>query len=264
MQFGIPTLIEHESLAETAALCREFGFRFVELNMNMPQYQLEAMDAVKMKEIAQEYGIGYTLHLDENLNVTDFNPAVAQSWRETVIKAIRFAQEMEIPVLNMHLNRGVYFTLPEKRVFLYEKYEESYMAGMLAFREECQRGIGQSGIHICVENTDGYPEWQMRALDRLLESPAFGLTYDVGHDHAAGRRDGALIQARKNSLMHMHLHDARANGENHLPLGSGEMDIRHCLDLAKTQNCRVVVETKTVQGLWRSARWLKENGYLVK
>ena len=41
MQFGMPTLIENHTLEENAALCETLGLRFIELNMNFPEYQVD-------------------------------------------------------------------------------------------------------------------------------------------------------------------------------------------------------------------------------
>ena len=43
MDFGMPVLLELDTLEQNAALCRELGLSFVELNMNLPQYQLGEM-----------------------------------------------------------------------------------------------------------------------------------------------------------------------------------------------------------------------------
>ena len=40
ISFGMPTLIELNTLEESAALCRELGLKFIELNMSFPQNQL--------------------------------------------------------------------------------------------------------------------------------------------------------------------------------------------------------------------------------
>ncbi len=45
--------------------------------------------------------------------------------------------------------------------------------------------------------------------------------------------------------------------KNHLALGTGEMDIEKYISLAKEQNYRVVLETKTIDGLKQSVEWLK-------
>jgi len=45
---------------------------FVELNMNLPEYQADRLDVAALRRIAEKYGIYYTIHLDENLNPCDF------------------------------------------------------------------------------------------------------------------------------------------------------------------------------------------------
>ena len=44
MQFGMPTLIENDTLAQNISLCRMLGLSFVELNMNFPEYQVEKLE----------------------------------------------------------------------------------------------------------------------------------------------------------------------------------------------------------------------------
>ena len=77
MQYGMPTLIENKTLAQNIALCRELGLSFIELNMNFPEYQLDRLESwEEFYRPAEESGIYYTIHLDENLNIADFNPLV--------------------------------------------------------------------------------------------------------------------------------------------------------------------------------------------
>lgn len=257
MRFGMPTLIENRTLEESAALCAELGLDFLELNMNLPQYQIQTMDADHMKAVAEEYGISYTIHLDENMNVADFNPLVAGAYRETVRQTIDLAKRLEIPVLNMHMPLGVYFTLPQGKVFLFGEYRQRFFEEMRSFREKCERDIGDSSIRICIENWFGYTDWQTEALDILLESPVFGLTFDVGHNHCKGGVDEPVILARGEQLHHMHLHDVLGN-KDHRALGTGELDVPKYLNMAQTHDCSVVLETKTIVGLKESVRWLRE------
>ena len=39
MDWGMPTLLEAPDPESAAALCQELGLDFVELNMNLPEYQ---------------------------------------------------------------------------------------------------------------------------------------------------------------------------------------------------------------------------------
>lgn len=254
--YGMPTLIQCESLEECIALCKELGLDFIEINMNLPQYQKDTMDLNRMKRCIDEENIFFTIHLDENLNVCDFNREVAEAYIDTVLFAIEAAKKLDMPVLNMHMAKGVYFTLPHKKVYLFEKYNEIYLNNLRQFRDLCEEKIGSSNIKICIENSDGYTEFMKEGINLLLQSNAFALTFDIGHDYCIGNKDIIFIKENMNRLTHMHLHDAKGN-KNHLPLGSGEINLKEKLELAKKNNCRCVLETKTIEGLRESVKYLK-------
>lgn len=251
MTFGMPTLIELRALEENIALCRALGLGFVELNMCLPQYQ-------HIAQLPKMDDVFYTVHLDENCNPCDFNDRVAKAHTDTVLDIIRAAKQFGIPILNMHLNGGVYFTLPDRKVYLYDVFAQEYLRKLIAFRDACTAAIGNANIKICVENGYGRTAFAEKSLNLLLESPIFALTFDIGHNAADGFVDEPLIMQRANRLAHMHIHDALGR-DNHLVLGEGGLDLAKYLKLAKDHNCRCVLETKTVAGLKRSVAWLKEN-----
>lgn len=261
MDFGMPTLIELKSLDDCAALCKELGLRFIELNMNLPEYQAEMLDAPMLRRVAEEYGIYYTIHLDENLNPCDFNEKVANAYTETVLQTIEIAKQMHIPVLNMHMASGVWFTLPDRKAFLFAEYEKEYLQKLTAFRNACSEAIGGADIKISVENCGDYARFPFvrKGLELLLESPVFALNFDIGHNAAAGYSDEPTVMEHADRLIHMHVHDAFGRS-NHLPLGKGDIDLIKYLTLAKKYNCRAVLEVKTIAGLKESIEWMKDKG----
>ncbi|MDD4495934.1 MAG: sugar phosphate isomerase/epimerase [Eubacteriales bacterium] len=260
MQFGMPTLIEMKSTESCAALCHELGLAFVELNMNLPEYQVENLEVVRFREIADKYGIYYTIHLDENLCPCDFNNKVAAAYTETVLQTIEVAKRLSVPILNMHLHSGVWFTLPDKKVFLFDEYEREYLRKLTAFRDACAAVISDADIKICVENCGDFGKSYIRkGIALLLESPAFALTFDIGHNAGADYSDEPIIMEYADRLAHFHIHDASSRS-NHLMLGDGDVDLPKYLDLAKAYDCRAVLEVKTVDGLRQSVNWLKKRG----
>jgi sugar phosphate isomerase/epimerase len=261
IDFGMPTLIESNGIEESVKLCKELGLDFIELNMNLPQYQIETINIEQFKSISKNENIYFTVHLDENLNVCDFNSNIANAYIKTVLSAIDIAKQLNMPVLNMHMPNGVYFTLPTEKVFLFERYKDIYLKKLSMFRDLCEKAIGDSKIKICIENCSGYKEFTMEGIELLLESNVFALTFDIGHSHVVNGIDEPFINKHIDRLYHMHVHDANSR-QNHLPLGTGEINIRERVALARELKCRVVLETKTIEGLKQSVERLTKEELL--
>ncbi len=256
MHIGMPTLIELPDITSCAAYCAKLGLDFIELNMNLPQYQPGSIDAEYFTELASKHGLYYTIHLEENLDPCYFNEAVARAYTETALASIELAKKLTVPIINMHLVSGVYFTMPSSKVYLYEKYATLYHERLAAFRDICERALDGADIRICVENP--FMGFQHHALDILLESKAFGLTFDIGHNVGNDYRDEPVITRHIDRLTHMHIHDADpVTKKNHLVLGTGGLDLQSYFSLAQQHTCRAVIETKTIEGLRASVNYLR-------
>lgn len=262
MKFGMPTLVEKTTVEETVALCAELGLSFLELNTNFPLHQPHLLDAKLLNHLAQEYGIFYTIHLNDEMAVAEFSPSVSGGYLQAVKETIELAQKLGVQKLNMHLSDGAKYTMPDRVVYFYGAYQAEYLKQMRKFRDLCEQWIADSGIVICIENTNGFRDYQIAALELLLESPVFGLTLDIGHNYCAGGVDETRILAKADRLHHMHMHDAKNGKNDHLALGTGELDITKYLNLAKQCDATVVLETKTIEGLKGSVAWIKNRGLL--
>lgn len=258
MLYGMPTLIELSSLEDTVKLCKELNLSFIELNMNLPKFQIDELEKTKtFTKLANENKIFFTIHLDENLNVCDFNKLISNAYCETVKRTIKVAKKLGVPILNMHMNHGVHFTLPEKKVQLFEKYSLEYMSSWKYFRNMCEKEIGNSKIKICIENTDGFKDYEKAAINFLLQSEVFALTWDIGHSNSVNNIDENFIMSHQEKLKHFHIHDSYKN-KDHMTLGSGEIDLQQRLSIANKYNCCCVIETKTVDSLRKSVEWVKK------
>ena len=162
---------------------------------------------------------------------------------------------LEMPVVNLHMPQGVHFTLPEQKVYLFDRYADHFTAAVREFRDLCAEAVGAAPVRICIENTGGWKPFQRAAIETLLQAPCFALTWDIGHSHAANEADAPFLLAHKDRLAHFHIHDALGK-RCHLPLGSGEIDRAARLSLAEAQGCRCVIETKTPEALKESVRYL--------
>ena len=258
MRFGMPFLLENNSIEEAVQLASSLHLDFLELNLNFPACQGDLLSSHRLLSLGKRYGSGFTLHREEEPAPCSITAPVRLAWLQAAKEAIILAREAGVPIVNLHWLRGVYITLPQGRKFLYRRYREDYLHSTMEFRALCEEAA-QGAVRICVENTEGWEPFQIEAIELLLQSPAFGLTLDVGHEKTAGNLDDWFYEKHADRLCHMHLHDALPN-QCHMPLGTGELDIASLIRLADAAKAGAVLEIKTVSALRDSVAYLQERG----
>ncbi len=259
MQFGMPFLLENSSIEDAARLGAELKLDFVELNMSFPLCGLDNMSAAELTDLQEKYGVYFTFHLHEEMAPCTFSKYVREAWLREAREAITLARLAHMPAVNLHWLRGIYVTLPDHVDHLFSRYRKAYEQNVLAFRSICEEA-SQGQVRVCVENTERpWEPFQTDTIELLLESDAFGLTLDVGHEKVAGYKDAWFYEKHPGRLNHMHLHDARPN-QCHMPLGAGELDIASLVHRADTANARAVIEIKTEAALRSSVQYLRERG----
>lgn len=82
-----------------------------------------------------------------------------------------------------------------------------YLAAIHRFRRMCEDIAGNSDVKICIENTDGYMDFEKEAIEELLESDMFALTWDIGHSHTCNDVDEAFLMEHEDRLCHFHILD---------------------------------------------------------
>lgn len=262
MKFGMPTLVECKDIYDTMELCSECGLDFIEMNLSFPQYLPCNLDTEKINREASSRGISFTIHADEMLNPFDFNERVSHAYFDVFRDTIKFAKEISASVINLHLLKGVYVTLPERVILLSDVYFEEYEKRVSEFIAMCEEEIGDADLKICIENVDSNPftESQKKVLPRFFASPVFGLTLDTGHESAMKFADAQIYKTYPDKLLHMHLHDSVGKSP-HLPLGTGEVDVEGKLSLLGDDST-CLIEVKTIDGLKKSVEYLKKNNYM--
>lgn len=276
LHFGMPTLIELNSLKENVELCKKLKLNFIELNMNIPLFSvlgIEDENNFELKKIIEElnfyqkeFGIYFTIHLDENFNFADSNIYIKNAYLKTLKAVIKNSKKINCPIINMHLNKGIYFTLPTEKVFLFEKYKEEFNNSLEEFIKFCNCELSDSNIFISIENTDGWTDFEKKSIEKILMNKNFSLTFDIGHSQAIGNIDQDFILKNKSKLKHFHIHDGtlpnaatKQFGKNHLKLGTGNINLKEKIYLAKETNSRCVIETKTVESLVESVKWITKS-----
>ncbi len=252
MKYGMPTLIELSGLENNMKMCKALGLEFIELNMNVPEYQVHMLNTLDVNALKKKYGVELTMHLPENFYFADFNPSMRSAAFDIFAQTVEFAKETGVEVLNMHMHTGTFFTTPAEKIYLQQAYKEDYLKNVAAFREHVETCLEGSSITLCIENAcDFHHDFIKEAVAQLLESNHIQLTWDTGHNAKGKYKDQLLIFDYEDRIKHVHLHDC-AFGSDHLPLGTGEL----CMDMVLsriTDKCeRVVLESKTLDAVRRS------------
>jgi len=257
MKFGMPTLLECKDLFTCCDVASENGLDFVEINMSFPQYLPSALDVRKINDVSCRLGLGFTIHADEQLNPFDFNKSVSECYFGVMRDTIRFALAIGARVINMHLLKGVYVTLPDKVVLLNDVYRDEYLERVDEFIRMCEEEIGEGELKIAIENVDSNPftKSQIEAISHFMRSDKFGLTLDTGHEFCLNFQDSPVIAKYQDKLIHMHLHDAKGRSA-HLPLGEGGVNVAEKLSLLD-DSYTCLIEVKNIDGLKKSIKYLK-------
>ena len=258
MDYGIPTLLEFSDVSALARFCADNGFEFVEMNMTFPWFQMGAIDAEQIRTMKKRYGISFTIHLHDQVNPFEFSPELRRGSLENIRFAMELACELDMPRITMHLVAGTYSSINEKKTYLCEHCKDLYLDHVRAFTRIVEDNLKGHSPLLCIENTSGFQPFQQEAVELMLKSDQFGLTFDIGHSYKAGGSDEQFILAHADKLRHFHIHDCSIKA-NHLAFGAGGLDLPRYLNLAEKNDCSVVVEVKESGALLRSKAYLIEH-----
>ena len=259
MEYGIPTLMDCPEPGALTRYCAENGFSFVEINMTFPWFQPGVLTAESLRALSKAYGVGFTIHLHDQVNPFEFSPELREGSLRNIDYALGLARDLALPRINMHLLPGTYSSINGRKAYLYSQYTEQYLDLVRLFRDDVTEKLRGHPAVFCIENTSGYQDFHVKALELLLESPAFGLTFDIGHSFRAGGGDEGVILSHRDRLCHFHIHDCDVRA-NHLALGEGRLDVRRYLDMAHALDATVVTEVKEASALLRTRQYLTEHG----
>jgi sugar phosphate isomerase/epimerase len=227
----------------------------------LPICSPQALAAGELRRLSRETGLAFTLHMPERLDLARLQPTLREAEVRYCREVIDWAGEAGVALVNLHVSSGVRFTLPDRKAWLYERYQEDFVRLLAESFAEIVVAAEARDVRVSIENTGTFKLGFLRAgVDRILSDlPALGLTWDLGHDFRSGWLDRPAFERWPDRLAHMHLHDADED-RDHQALFSGKVDVAGALALAREKGIAVVIEVKTAEALARSVRQLDERG----
>lgn len=255
--YGMPVLIELETLADNLRLGRELGLSFVELHMSLPSCSPASLRPSHVRELASDLDVELTVHLPEELDFGSHLEPMRLASVQVASEALEWAAECGIHIATAHLGAGTYFTLPEGRVYVNDIFRERFIASVQESFAALLSVSRETNVRLCLENAWGRLFFLEEAVRQLAEEASISFTWDVGHDAASGYSDGRLLTQYQSRIAHVHLHDFDGVSD-HQPLFTGTVDLMEPILLAQQEELRVCIEVKTEDALRQSVEALRE------
>jgi sugar phosphate isomerase/epimerase len=252
MRLGIPSLIEIPDFQRTVDLALELEVDFIELNMNMPEFCPESLRAKDIKRCHERTGLDFTIHMPDDTDLASFHDPIREGHVARFGETSRWAADAGAKLINLHLSPGIYFTLPDRKVWIYENYYAKFIGNLREAYGKVIQYAKDYGVKVCTENVTNFNiPFVARAIDDLCQMEDFYLTWDVGHDARTGYKEKEVLMRHADRIRHMHLHDYNGVSDHQVP-GTGEIDIEAMLVFATNHDLTLLVETKTEDSLRKS------------
>lgn len=259
MRIGMPTLTAYQTIEEQVQLCHELGLELLEINLNYPYCDLESNDLSKLKQLAQQFHVTYTIHYDEYADFASFHEDIRLAWIKHFKKTVDLATKIDATRITIPLFEGVHVTLPDQVIYVYETYYQKYLSLLKESLHICFEYALDNGIDLCIENVT-MPDFMVSTFKSLIDD-GYHFTYDIGHHYEFGERAADIYENHFNSVKHMHLHDVIAN-KPHKPLGSGILDVSKIMKIACDYEMDIIIEVKQLAQIKTSIDYLKEKKWL--
>ncbi len=226
MNFPVkPVLEELESLAA-------LGFDFLELAMDPPAAHYTAVRNQKAELLAalERHKMQLVCHLPTFVSLADLTDSIRQASLAEVAKALETAASLAVEKVVAHpaAISGMGVFVPElARQHAYESL------AIIASKAT------ELGVSLCLENMFPRSRFGVDVAefrDIFNRFPTLKLTLDTGHANIGsprGKRIVKFIEAFADRLGHIHVSDNFGKVDNHLPIGSGNIQFTKILTALK-------------------------------
>lgn len=230
----LPMLLERK-------LQPEIGFKGPDLDQLDPELVDRASSALA------DAGLGVTVHAP----FFDLNPGAIEPYVFEAT-AIRFRQTMATA---SRLGAQTIVFHPGYEYWKYGGMDELWIDASLQFWPPIIELAEEYQIDLALENIfETHPGTLVELLERI-DSPRLGHCFDVGHWRLFSDTSLAdWFAALGNRINHLHLHDNTGAGDEHRPVGEGDINFDDLFSLVKQlpQRPTMTLEAHTLEEMERS------------
>lgn len=258
MRLGMPTLIEYNTVLDNVKLAKELGLSFIELNLDLPYCKLND----ELKQLSLENNIEFTVHLSEKLDVGELDNDLRRAYLKKIETVIQEGVKLNIRKYNLHLDPGIHFSLPNRKIYIYEKYLDEYESSLY---ESCVflNGLAKRfDVEIMFENLK-LPSYLKEGFKIVGSFERLFFTLDMGHDlkNNSGVEE-FFLEYNSKKIKHVHIHDFDGKSD-HIALGSGFLDVFKKMELIRKLEVYAVIEVKKKDELVKSVEFLRNKKIVI-
>ena len=245
----MPILVEFHSLSENIDLCKKLNLDFIELNLDIPYCFIDKLDTNSLKNN------NFTIHLSEKFDVGELNNSLRNFYLNEIEKIISFGTKYNIFKYNLHLDPGIHFSLPDKKIFIYEEYIDDYLR---VYEDSCNilsKIANKYNATILFENVK-VESYTLKVIDLIAKYDNLFFTLDLGHNIRYGNLAKEKFMQYSDKIKHIHLHDFNGS-KDHQELFTGLLNVKEELNFCKQHNLDVLIEVKRKEELINSVNKLR-------
>jgi len=211
----------------------ELGFDYLELAMDQPEahYSNISANLATITKALQDHGMGIICHMPTFVSSADLTESIRKASVTEMKRSFSVAADLgaEKVVLHPPMISGMGAYVPDRaRAYTFE-----FLSEMVELSETLR-------LTICLENMMPRNNFGVEPaeFDTIFRQfPSLQLTFDTGHANlgANGKvRFQELVKQFGDRIGHVHLSDNRGVYDDHLPLGSGNIDFKRLADDLKS------------------------------
>lgn len=188
------------------------AFEFVELAVGQGNVPLSDVDVGRIRADCEAAGVDVVVHLPLGQPLVNAVPELREATHAYLERALDCAADLgaETAVAHCDAGRGSLDSDPFR-----EQVADLSAAGR------------ERGVEVVFENLGMLDRGFALDVvgDALVDADA-AMCFDVGHAHQEGGQDAVdeFLGSYADLVSHLHVHDVRARGATHVPVGAGDVD----------------------------------------
>lgn len=234
MRIGTTTMVFwHEPAAAALRKIADVGFDTAEIWVEHVDRDGDAKEWERVAQALAETGLAASVHgpiLD--LNVTSTNEGIRKESLRQQVRALRLARRIGAEIYVLHPGR---LTTKWDDVDEQRRLQRRALEQLLEEAAELELRVGLENMDVSNQLHTVKTAEQLAETLTDLPDEYLGVTLDIAH---LGNQDDCIrfIQALGPRVRHTHISDVTADGEVHVPLGTGVLNLRQIVDELRVQN----------------------------